>query len=123
MHLLVPTEGDEQIGEGLDGDGEFGDGPPERDKHRMVDPARVAGAQLPLPPVEQIEAARVFVDFIGQIVGPAAVGIDRVKMRPQSPRQEPAGDVKILVVRVGKAPTVSLALGERGRCAADRSGP
>ncbi len=69
--------------------------------------ALVALVQQILPPIEQGEAAAGIAGFVGQIVGPAAVGVDVADMLPQPPRKEPAGDHEILVVPVGQPPAVS----------------
>jgi len=40
----------------------------------------VARVQLSLPPVEELESAGAIRDFVAEIIGPAAVGVDVVEM-------------------------------------------
>src|SRR5712692_168090 len=64
--------------------------------------AFVAGVQLALPPMEQIQSARRIGNFVAEIIGPAAVGIDVVEMLVQRFGEKPRYDVEIFVVTSGE---------------------
>ena len=89
----------------------FGQG----DEHGMGGPAVVAVAELRFPPVQQGQAPLRVADLVGQIVGPAAVGVDVADVLPQPARQEPAGDGEVLVVPPGQPPAIAAALPQRQR--------
>ena len=75
-------------------------------------------AQLGLPPVQQLERAGGAGDFVAQVVGPTAVGIDIVEMLMQAARQQPGNDIEVFVVVRGQPAGVVLRL--RGRAASGR---
>ena len=75
----------------------------------------IAVAELRFPPVQQGQAALGVADLVGQVVGPAAVGVDVADVLPQATRQEPAGDREVLVVPPGQPPAIAAALPQRGR--------
>ena len=112
---LVLAKGDEQIGERLFGNGAGADGFGQRDKDRMARAALVAGVQFPAPQIEKRQSRGVVADFVAQIVGDAAVGVDGMKVRPQRLGQEPRGDVEVFVVRLGQVAAVGAGFFERGR--------
>ena len=60
--------------------------------------AFVAGEQLSAPPRQEPERLRAAAGLVGQVVGPATVGVDRMEVRAQPGRQEDGGDGEILVV-------------------------
>ena len=72
--------------------------------------ARIAVAQMRFPPVQQGQAPLRVARLVGQVVGPAAIGVDIVEMLPQAPGQQPTGDGEILVVPPGQPPAVPAAL-------------
>ncbi len=113
---LVLAKGDEQIGERLLGNRAGADGFSQRDKHRMARAAFVAGVQFPGPTDREApERGGRVADFVAQIVGDAAVGIDGMKVRPQRLGQKPRGDVEVFVVRLGQLPALGARFFERGR--------
>ena len=84
LRLILP-ERDEQILERLGRDGFLADRLLQRDHHRVFRRAVVASLQFALPPCEQRQRGVAAARFIGEIVGPTAVRIDRVKVRKQLP--------------------------------------
>src|SRR2546428_4156492 len=68
----------------------------------------VAGVQLALPPMEQIQSARRFGNFIAKIIGPTAVGVEVVEMLVQRFGEEPRYDIEIFVVMRGQPARVFL---------------
>jgi DNA-binding transcriptional LysR family regulator len=81
----------------------------------MMRPVLIAIAQLLAPPTEQLHSFRSTAGFVGEIVGPAAIGVNGVKMAQQRPRQQRRGDGEVLVVTSSQAATINLGLGARGR--------
>jgi hypothetical protein len=51
---------------------------------------------------EQGQGLIAIADFVAEIVGDAAVGVDGVEVRAQSFGQKPGGDVEVFVVRFGQ---------------------
>ena len=109
---LVAAKSDQQVSKGSKWDREFADCLAQGDKHWMVRLARVTSAQLLFPPVQQTEAAIGIMHLVGQVIGPAAIGINRVEMWTQRPRQQGAGHMEILVVRGGQGTAIGLAIGQ-----------
>src|SRR2546427_13011585 len=68
----------------------------------------VAGVQLALPPMEQIQSARRFGNFIAKIIGPTAVGVEAEEMLVQRFGKEPRYDIEIFVVIRGQPARVFL---------------
>ena len=105
---LVLAEGFEQIGEGLlrniFGKNCFA----ESDEDGMRGAAVVAGVEFALPPVEQLEGAGGFGNFVAEIVGPAAIGVDVVEMLVQLGGEQPGSYVEIFVVVGGEPAGVLL---------------
>ena len=99
---LVLAKGDQQIGERLLGNRARANGLGQRNKHRMTRAAFVAGIEFATPQIEQRQRLRGVANFVAQIVGDAAVGVDGMKVRTQRLGQKPRGDVEILVVRLGQ---------------------
>ena len=60
--------------------------------------------QFFVPRIQQLQRDFRIGNFIAQIVGPAAIGIDIVKMLVQAPRQQPGDHIEIFVV-VRRQPT------------------
>ena len=73
------------------------------DHDRMARLAIVAAAQFLAPPLQQRQGLLAPFGLIAQVVGPAAIGVDRVKMPQQPPRQQQRGDGEVLVMRPGQA--------------------
>src|SRR5579863_10196371 len=73
---LVLTEGREEIGEFVFWDVELFDGFGERNENGMARNALIAGIEFGLPFVEQGEGCAGVSDFVAQIVGDAAIGVD-----------------------------------------------
>src|SRR5246127_82475 len=80
---LVLTKGFQQISERLPGKVLRNDGFAQRDKDGMRWAAFLASVQFPLPPVEQFQSALRIGDFIAEVVGPAAIGVEIVEMLGQ----------------------------------------
>ena len=113
LPLVLPERG-EQIAERIDRDRKRGDRIGERHEHRMPRFAAVAVGELPLPPIQQFQAAARVGRFVGQIVGPTTVSVDIEKMLPQAARQQPTRDGKVFVVRFSQPLAIALRLGQRG---------
>ena len=111
---LVVAEGDEEIGEFVLGNVEFAHGARERDENGMARSALVAGVEFGLPFVEQCQRRGGVADFVAEIVGDAAVGVDVEEILTQMFGQEPGGNGKVFVVRAGELAAVFVGLGERG---------
>ena len=112
---LILTKGDEQVGEFVFGDVEFADGIFQRDEYGMFGWAFVAGVKFTLPLVEEFEGGGGVADFVAEVVGDAAVGVDVEEMLAQAAGKKPAGDGEILVVGAGEAGAVFAGFSERGR--------
>jgi len=67
-----------------------------------------AVAQILFPGAEQLKRTRRIVDFVADIVRPAAVGVDVVEVLVQLARQQPRNDTEILVVVRGQPARVAL---------------
>ena len=52
-------------------------------------------------------------DLVGQVVGPAAIGVDVIEVLPQAPGQQARGDVEVFVVMGGQPARVVLRFGHR----------
>src|SRR6202035_466105 len=63
----------------------------------------VTSVELAFPLLKQFEGGSAVADFVAQIVGDAAVGVDIEKMLTKPARKEPACDGKIFVVRSSHA--------------------
>jgi hypothetical protein len=81
----------------------------------------VAEVELAFPPGKQIECPSGSRDFIAEIVGPAAVGIDIVEMLMKIFREEPGDNLEVFVVMRGEP--VGVALGGFERAAKLRGMP
>src|SRR5258708_39951705 len=58
----------------------------------------VAGVQFLLPPIEKFEGALRVRNFVAEIVGPATIGVDIVKMLVQLFREKPGDYIKVFVM-------------------------
>jgi hypothetical protein len=74
----------------------------------MLRTAVVAGVEFLLPPIEEFEGAIRVGDFIAEIIGPAAIGVDVVEMLVEFFGKEPGDNVEIFVVMGGKPARVFL---------------
>ena len=118
---LVLAEGDEEIGKFVLRDVELVDSLGQGDENRMARIALVAGVEFGLPFIEQGQGGRGVADFVAQIVGDAAVGVDVEEILAQVFGQKPGGDGKILVVGAGQVAAVFVGFFERGSgCAGSR---
>ena len=72
--------------------------------------APIAVHQLRPPPGEQLERLVSVFDFIPEIVGPAAEGINVIKVLTQFPRQRPGDDREILVMSQGYPAAIGVCL-------------
>src|SRR5262249_27719523 len=82
------------------------------DHHGMSRIAVVAAVELLTPPAEQSKRLRAAAGLIGQVVSPAAIGIDIVKIAGEVPREQQRGDSEVLVVPASE--TAAIALGTSG---------
>ena len=64
----------------------------------MANAAVIKIEELAPPPGEQVESGLSAAGFVAEIVSPAAIGVDGIKMRNQPPRQQEGGDAEVLVV-------------------------
>jgi len=62
--------------------------------HRVTGRAVVAAQQFLSPPAQQAERVRAATRLVGQVVRPAAVGVDRVEMPQQPPGQQEEATLK-----------------------------
>ena len=60
------------------------------------------------PPIEQLESASGFGDFIAKIVGPAAIGVQIVEMLVEVGGEKPGSYIEIFVVMSGEPAGVFL---------------
>ena len=103
----------EQIHEGFGRDVELADRLRQRDENWMNCPAAIAVVELRLPPGQQGQTLFEVAGFVGQVVGPATIGVEVANMLPQPAGQEPAGDGEVLVVPSGQPPAITPALAQR----------
>ena len=74
----------------------------------------IAFQELFAPPGKQVKCPLAAASFIAEIVGPAAICVNRVKRAEQTARQQQRCDAKVFVVRVGEAAAIRLG-GLQGR--------
>src|SRR5580698_2909913 len=91
---LVLAEGAEQVGKFVLWDFELAHGFCERDENRVTRSSRVAGVEFGLPLIEERERGGGVADFVAEIVGNAAVGVDVNEVLAQAARKKPCGDGK-----------------------------
>src|SRR5690606_10756430 len=58
--------------------------------------------QLAAPPVEEFERPDGVADFVAQVVGPSAEGVDALERRAMLAGREPGDDAEVLVMRGGE---------------------
>jgi hypothetical protein len=114
LKRLVLPKRSQQVCERLDWNPAGFDGRQQSDEDRVRRLARVAELELSLPPVQQRERLRCVAYLIAQVVGNAAVRIDRVKVAAQPRRQKPAGNVEIFVMCFREPLTPGLRLDKCG---------
>ena len=110
---LVLAESDEEIGELVLGDFELPDGLGQGDKNGMARIAVVAGLEFGLPLVEQGQGGRRITDFVAEIVGDAAIGVDVEEILTEMFGQKPGGDGEIFVVGAGEVAAVGAGFVQR----------
>src|SRR5208282_4401925 len=88
----------------------------------MFRSATVAGVEFGLPLIEQGERGCGIADFVAEIVGDAAVGVDVEKMLAQAAGEKPGGYGEIFVVGAGQVGAVFAGFDERGCRGGDRVG-
>src|SRR5260370_9051396 len=110
---LVLTEGTQQVREFVLGNFEGFNCFPQRNKDRMLGMALIADIQFGFPLVEQSQRVASVSDFVTQIIGDAAVGVDIAEVLAQAARKKPGGDGKILVMAARQ--TAAVFAGLRGR--------
>ena len=87
----------------------FGEnGLPQSNEHWMRRFAFVAEVEFTLPPIEKLKGAHRIRDLVAEIVGPAAVRVDIVKMLVQGLGKEPGDYVEVLVMMRGEPARVLL---------------
>ena len=119
---LILAEGAEQIGELVFGNVELADGFGQSYEHRMFGGAFVTGVEFALPLVQQFERGGNVADFVAQVVGDAAVGVDVEEMLAQAAREEPASHGEVFVVRASQSGAVFAGFGGAGRGGGDSIG-
>jgi hypothetical protein len=114
---LIVAKGNEQIGKWLDGDIQRGNRFVQRDENRVRRLSRAAIAQFQVPLVEKRQGSYRIGNFVSQVIGPAAVGVQIVKMLVQPARQQPGNHIEIFVMMRGQPAGISLSLrdGASGR--------
>src|SRR5262249_32906615 len=63
--------------------------------------------QFAPPPGKQVEGSLAAAGFVAEVIRPATICIDRVKVGQQLARQEQRGNREILVMRAGQPGTVA----------------
>src|ERR1019366_9289394 len=116
---LILAEGAEQVGKLVLGNGELAYGLGQSDEDRMSWSAVVTGVEFALPLIQQFERGGGVADFVAQVVGDAAVGVEVEEMLAEAAGKKPAGDGKILVVGAGQAGAVFSGFGDCGRSGRD----
>ncbi len=113
LYELILAEGLEQIGEGLLGNvlGENGLAKSDEDGMRWF--VFVTRVEFAFPPVEEFDGAIAVGNFVAEIVGPAAVGVDVIEMLVELLGEEPGDDVEIFVVMRGEPTGVFLGVVDR----------
>ena len=84
---LVLLEGEQEVQKRRRRNRETPDRPLQRDHDRMAWVAIVSAQEFLAPPLQQIERVLPAAGLIAEVVGPAAVGVNAVKMRNQPARQ------------------------------------
>ena len=115
LNPLILLEGGDQILERLPGDLAFLDRLLQCDKHGMPGGTGVAISQFAPPPVQEFQRSFGSLDFIPQIIRPAAEGIDAVEVLMKLFGKQPGDDGEVFVVDFGELGAVGLGLGERDR--------
>src|ERR1019366_4989711 len=110
---LVLAEGDEEIGEFVLGNGELFHGLCQRDENGMARVAVVAGIEFSLPLIEQGERCSRFSNFVAEVVGDAAIGVDVQEILTEFPGQKPGRHGKVFVMRAGELAAIFSRLLER----------
>ena len=111
---LVLAEGDEEIGEFVFRDGELVHRGSESNENGMAGHASIAGVEFDFPFVEQGERRGGIADFVAEIVGNTAVGVEVEEILTEMLGKKPGGYRKIFIVRAGKLAAVFVGFGERG---------
>ena len=114
MDFLVLPKGAQQVDIELQRRVLLTDGLAQGNKNRVQRLLAVAPAvpQVFFPRAEKLERTRGILDFVADVVRPAAVGVDIVKMLMQAAREEPGNDAKIFVVMCGEPARVALGFGD-----------
>jgi hypothetical protein len=81
----------------------------------MFGAAFVAGVEFALPLIEKFERGGCVADFVAEVVGDAAIGVNVEEMLSQVSRKKPAGDGEVFVVRAGEVGAVGASFSE-SRC-------
>ena len=97
---------------------EFSHGAAQRNENRMLRLAGIHPIQFVPPPFEQAQTFFRIADFVGQIVGPAAIGVDIVEILVQMFGQQETDDMEIFVVMGGEPAGVLFGFGCRPRARA-----
>ena len=98
MSELVLLEGDQQIEKRLRRNMKTLDRLVEGDHDRVPGLALITAQQFLPPPVQQVESPLATACFVGEIVGPAAIGVHGMKMPQQIAWQEQRRDGEVLIV-------------------------
>src|SRR5437660_9716288 len=106
MNELVLLEGDQEVEKRLRRDMKTLNRLVESDHDRMPSLALVAAEQFLAPPAQQIERLLTAARFVREVVGPAAIGVDGMKMRQQIAWQEQRRDREVLVMCTGQPAAV-----------------
>src|SRR6202007_2543399 len=113
LHVLILAEGSQQISKGLLGNIFRDDRFAERNENRMGWATVVAIVEFALPPIQQLESTLFLRHFVAEVVRPAAISVDIVKMLMQILGEQPGDYVEIFVVVSSEPARVPLRLGIR----------
>src|SRR4051812_30248408 len=96
--FLVLAKGRQQVGESLLWDIELTDRSRQSHKYRMPGFPYIAGVQLGLPFVEQLQRSFAIASLVTQVVRNSAIGVNIVKMLAQALWKQPRRYRKIFVM-------------------------
>ncbi len=80
----------------------------------MARAAFVASVEFAAPEIEESQRLLCIADFVAEIVGNPAVGIDSMEVRAEALGQKPGCDVEVLVVCFGEVLAPGASFFERG---------
>jgi len=111
---LVLFEGAEEVVEGLEGDIVAGDGVGEGGEDGGVRVSGEAGQELGAELLEELEGFGAVGDFVAEVIGDAAEGVDVAEILAEVLGEEDGDDAEVFIVGVGEGAGVGFGGGEIG---------